>query len=157
MGKNLITFLYAIKKFFKREKRECVTRFRSPFFPWFKPIRACDKQAKVFSIFWNLKDIQICKKLHGVHHAAKSDSTVCIPLQSQSAAVWCTLQSQTAHHEVEIEIFACLWLLLKGQSGEILLGVNTSIMKEKIWSINCWFSKPKILTLQCHAPAESEF
>ena len=31
-----------------------------------------------------------------------------------------------------MEIFVRLWLLLKGQSGEILLRVNTSIMKEKL-------------------------
>ena len=37
-----------------------------------------------------------------------------------------------AHRGVKIEIFVSLWLLLKGQSGEILLEVNTSIMIEKI-------------------------
>ena len=44
-------------------------------------------------------------------------------------------QSQTAHRRVKIKIFVSLWLLLKGQSGEILLEVNTSTMKEKIWRI----------------------
>ena len=48
-------------------------------------------------------------KLHGVHHTEESSSAVCI-----------TLWSQTAHHEVRIEKFCCLWLLLKGESGEIL-------------------------------------
>ena len=43
----------------------------------------------------------------------------------------CAPQSQTAHCGVKNEIFVSLWLLLKGQSGEILLGVNTSINKEK--------------------------
>ena len=43
---------------------------------------------------------------------------------------------QTAHRGVKIEIFSCLWLLLKGQSIENLLGV-----KEKIWNIKCWFTK----------------
>ena len=32
------------------------------------------------------------------------------------------------------------------QSGEILLGVNTSIMNEKIWRKKIEFAKPKILT-----------
>ena len=44
---------------------------------------------------------------------------------------------------------ASLWLLLKGQPEEILLGVNTSIMKENI-SIKCWFANHKILTPPCH-------
>ena len=44
----------------------------------------------------------------------------------------CTQWSQNAHSGVKIEIFVSLWLLLKGQSGVILLGVITSIMKEKI-------------------------
>ena len=47
----------------------------------------------------------------GVHHTAEMISAVCI-----------TPQRQTAHRGDEIEIFSCLWLLLKGQSGEILLG-----------------------------------
>ena len=72
-----------------------------------------------------------------------------IPPQSQSSAVCNIPQSQTAHcraiieHFADlwlqtahcraiIEHFADLWLLLKGQSGEIFLGVNTSIIKEKI-------------------------
>ena len=42
---------------------------------------------------------------------------------------------QTAHRGDEIKIFSCHWLLLKGQLEEILLGV-----KEKIWSIKCWFT-----------------
>ena len=61
-------------------------------------------------------------KLCGVHHTAESSSAVCI-----------TPRSQTAHRRVRIENFEDLWLLLKGESGEILLGVNTYIMKEKIW------------------------
>ena len=60
-------------------------------------------------------------KLHGVHHTAESNSTVCI-----------TPQSQIAHYGVRIENFDGLWLLLKGQSGETIYGVNTSITKEKI-------------------------
>ena len=41
-------------------------------------------------------------------------------------------RSQTAHGGVRIKIFENQWLLLKGQSGEILLGENTTIMKAKI-------------------------
>ena len=59
-------------------------------------------------------------KLCGEHHTWESSSAVCIPLQSQ-----------TAHRRVRIEIFESLWLFLKGQAGEVLLGVNTSIMKKK--------------------------
>ena len=72
--------------------------------------------------------VNLCR----VHHTAESSSAVCIPPRSQ-----------TAHHRARIKIFESLWLLLKGQSGEILLGVNTSIMKEKIWRIKFWFAKPK--------------
>ena len=60
-------------------------------------------------------------KLHGGLPTAESSSAVCI-----------TPQSQTIHSGVKIEIFVSLWLLLKGQSGKILLRVNTSIMNEKI-------------------------
>ena len=38
---------------------------------------------------------------------------------------------QTAHRGVKIEIFTCLWLLLKGQSIENLLGVITSNTDER--------------------------
>ena len=60
-------------------------------------------------------------KLHDVHHTEESSSMVYI-----------TLRSQTAHRGVRIKKFAGLWLPLKGQSVEILLGVNTYIGKEKI-------------------------
>ena len=49
-------------------------------------------------------------------HTAEMISAVCI-----------TPQRQTAHCGDEIEIFSCLWWLLKGQSGEIPKGMNTSI------------------------------
>ena len=67
-------------------------------------------------------------KLCGVHHTVESSSAVCITPQSQN---W---------------KFCFLWLLLNGQSGEILSGVNTSVMKEKIWSKFFRFAKLKILT-----------
>ena len=44
-----------------------------------------------------------------------------------SCSSYCGVKLHTA--ESKIEIFVSLWLLLKGQSGEILVGVNTSIMK----------------------------
>ena len=56
-------------------------------------------------------------KLCGVLPTAESSSAVCI-----------TPQSQNAHHGVKIEIFTSLWVPLKGQSGEILIGVDNSIM-----------------------------
>ena len=44
------------------------------------------------------------------------------------SAVCITMRSQNAHRGVKIETFTSLWVPLKGQSGEILLGVNNSIM-----------------------------
>ena len=74
-------------------------------------------------------------KLRGVHHTMESSDQNF----SNSSVVSIPPQSQTAHRGVKrgvkIEIFVILWLLLKGQSGEILLGVNTSIIKEKNWRI----------------------
>ena len=72
-------------------------------------------------------------KLRPVHHTEKSGSALCITPRSQ--ALHCAslhTASQTAHRGIRIEHFAGLWLLLKGQSGEIHLGVNIYIMKEKI-------------------------
>ena len=63
-------------------------------------------------------------KLCSVLSTAESSSVVCIAPQSQ--ALWCA-----SHRGVKIEIFVSLWLLLKGQSGEILLGVNTSTVSWK--------------------------
>ena len=99
-------------------------------------------------------------KLHGVHPTAELESVVYITPRSQlhkisqktprcashcgvelrcvlptvesSSAVYIMPLSQNAHRAVKIEIFANLWLVLKGQWGEILLGVNISIIKEKI-------------------------
>ena len=60
-------------------------------------------------------------------------------------------RSQTAHCGVKIEIFVNLWLLLKGQSGQTPLGVNTSFMKDNVWIIKRGLTKPKILTPRWHA------
>ena len=76
--------------------------------------------------------------LHSVHHTTETISAVGISPRRQSA-----------HRGVKIEIFSWLWLLLKGQSWAILLGVNTeqwthihySYHDEKIWIIKCWFTK----------------
>ena len=88
-----------------------------------------------------IKSADAMSTLHAVEHqTAESNSAVCI-----------TPRSQTAHRGVKIEISVSLWLLLNGQSGEILLGVNTSIIKQKIWRKKIWYAKPKILTPQCHA------
>ena len=88
-------------------------------------------------------------------------SAVCIPPRRQAprCASYCkvklllciTQRSQTAHRGVKIEIFVSLWLLLKGPSGEILLGVNTSITIEMILSKKIWFTVNKILIPRCHA------
>ena len=43
--------------------------------------------------------------------------------------------SAETNSTLQVKIFTCLWLLLKGQLVEILLGVNSSIMKEKILGI----------------------
>ena len=68
-----------------------------------------------------------------------------LPTAESSSAVCIMPLSQKAHCAVKIKIFANLWLVLKGQWGEILLGVNISIIKEKIWRKNfdllrlkCW-------------------
>ena len=53
--------------------------------------------------------------LSGVQHTTETISAVCN-----------TSRRQIAHRRVKIEIFTYLWLFLKGQSGEILLGVITS-------------------------------
>ena len=88
--------------------------------------------------------------LRGVQHTSESRapnvekiSWVCNPLWRQSR--WCAahrgddlsgvqLTAET-NSTLQVKIFTCLWLRLKGQLVEILLGVNTSIMKEKILSI----------------------
>ena len=95
-------------------------------------------------------------KLQGVHNTAESSSTVCIPPQSQapqstvciilgSQALWCESHRVVKLHTKE------------GQSGEILIGVNTSIMKDKIWITNFLLAKPKILTPWCHAHCGVKF
>ena len=111
------------------------------------------------------------KKLRGVHHSAETISAVCITPSSQSLRcashrkvnICCvhhsvesisaeciiprTPRSQTVHRGDQIEIFVCLWLLFKGQSGEILLGVNTSTV-----CLNWWFvAKHTIWTPRCRA------
>ena len=108
----------------------------------------------IFKFFFRFRwGIHIFKKLCGVHcashgrvnpsqcDAAASQSPRCASLKGvnlnsvHGTAVWIALRSQTAHQGDKIKIFACLWLILKEQSGEIPLGVkNTSFMREKIWS-----------------------
>ena len=119
-----------------------VSRYFKPlFFPWFKPIWAHDKQVKsIFEFGFDYAEI--------FEH--KLVSTVRIPPQTISA-VCITSQRQTPLRGVTIEIFTCLWMILKGQSGEILSVVTTSIFKEKILIKKyktCWFTKNIFLIRQ---------
>ena len=91
-----------------------------------------------------VKVTKFLKKLSSMHPTAESDSAVCFPLRSQTprCASHCgvklrsvlptaessTPQCQNPHRGVKIKIFTSLWVPLKGQSGEILSGVNNSIM-----------------------------
>ena len=100
------------------------------------PECASHRGVQLRGVHHTMEVIKISQKGCGVHHTAESN---------------CTPQSQTVHCRVKIKIFVSLWLLLKWQSGEILLEVNTSIRKEKIWRTIFWFAKPKILTPRCHA------
>ena len=77
------------------------------------------------------------KKLHGVHH---------------TLTPWCD-----AHCGVRIKIFESLWLLLKGQWGEIFFGVNTSIIKEKILRKFCYLLSLKFWLQGVMHTAESNF
>ena len=155
---------------------ECVTRFRPLFYfkirthpgPWKTGLN-------IFELSSDFADFRTFKKLRGVHHTAErklniwKTSTVwctpqrCIPWCEWNRRVWLRSMhltaksssavcipppSQTAHCWVQIEIFGSLWLLLKGQSGDILSGVNTSTMKEKNWRIFFFFTK--MLTPWCH-------
>ena len=42
------------------------------------------------------------------------------------------VENESRKRDWRLEIFASLWLVLKGQWGEILLGGNNSIIKENI-------------------------
>ena len=101
----------------------------------------------------SLRGDDLCGVQHTVESRAPSSekiSTVCHTLWRSSlrCATYREDHPCGVQHTAEtnctpwsqIEIYTCLWLLLKGQSGEILLGVNISIMREKIWSIKCWFT-----------------
>ena len=118
-------------------------------------------------------------KLRSVHYTAKSSApnfskncVVCITAKSQALRCAspschgvrlrgvhpttesnCTLRSQIRKFRWSLVAFK----VLKGQSGEILLGVNTSIMKEKIGRTHFWFATPKFLTPLCHAHCDVEF
>ena len=134
----------------------------TPIFSWFKSIWAPEKQPKVFSnlvsillrylinqSLWCASHCRVkgwtFRKIYAdaSHHGDKCSklekiSEVGIPPLSQSP--WCASHRRDKLHTVETKS-TCLRLLLKGQSVEILLGVNTSIMKEKISNIKCWFTK----------------
>ena len=72
-------------------------------------------------------------RLCSVHHPAESSD----PNFSKNFAVCITPRSQFAHCRVRIKNFVVLWLFLKGRSGEILVGVNTSIIKD--FKYKKWF------------------
>ena len=79
---------------------------------------------KIFIRIWYCKS-QI---VQGIFFTSKffekmksKDVAVCLPPQSRAPRC-------ASHRGVKIEIFMSLWVPLKGQSGEILLGVNNSIM-----------------------------
>ena len=112
---NLVVIYYTLKAV-------CHEMF-DPFFSWFEPIWARINSLKYIFEF-------------GFDFAAIFDhkviSAVCnIP---RRCTLWCE-----SHRGHKIKFLTCLWLILKRQSGEILSGVNTSVMKEKIWSIKYWF------------------
>ena len=84
-----------------------------------------------------------------VHHTTESSSPVCFLPRSQAPRC-------AAHRRVKIENFGSLRLFLKGHSGEILLRLITSIIKEKIWRKKFLFAKTKILSPRCDAHCETE-
>ena len=130
-------------------KGVCHEIFDLHFFHDWNPSRPLIYRLKysIFEFGFDFAEIfEFIKKLHGVHPSAKSSSAVCITPRCQASrcasyhgvklrCVHHTAESNCTPHGVKIENFAGLWLLLRGQSGEILLGVNTSIMKEKILNI----------------------
>ena len=106
---------------------------------WHTPLKGVCHN--IFGLFLHDSNLEILRNL-----------TVCIAPRSQSP--WCSSHRGVKLHTAESELkmsLASAWLLLKGQSGEIILSVNTSIMREKIWITKCWFAKSKILTPRFHA------
>ena len=129
--------------------------------PWcasHRTVKLCGVRHTAESIDQKFLKILLCAshrgvKLRCVHHTTELDSLwVCIPPQSLQCASYHTAESSSAvcilprsqaplcasHHGVKLHKAEStskslsLWLLLKGQSEEILLGMNISIMKEKI-------------------------
>ena len=123
---NTVSIFLSWSTYSNLQTKGSVSRdFQPPFFHDSKPSRLLINRLKYFRVRFRFhRDIRIFKKLRAP-------------------------RSQTAHRGVRIENFAVLWLLLKEQPGEIFLGVNTSIMKEKVWSIKFVFAKPKIMTPRC--------
>ena len=103
--------------------------FKESFFTFLK------KRSRKSRKYENMKHWQFeLVWLRGVHPTAESK---------------CTPRSQSAHRGVKVHTaesnctmrnqnrnLGSLWLLLMGQSGKFLLGVNNSIMQEKIWRKN---------------------
>ena len=83
--------------------------FKESFFTFLK------KRSRKSRKYENMKHWQFeLVWLRGVHPTAESN---------------CTMRNQNRN-------LGSLWLLLMGQSGKFLLGVNNSIMQEKIWRKN---------------------
>ena len=95
-----------------------------------------------------------CALYRWVKGAGESISTVCIILRRQSP--WYASHRgdnhRVVHHTEEtnctVLYFTCLRLLLKRESNEIILRMNKSIMKEKIWSLKCGYISRKKCFLQ---------
>ena len=90
---------------------------------WIHKIKKCKKSrdtATLNGVCHEMFDLFFLD-LKTSHHTPESDSMVCILPWSQAPSYRgvVVVSSQTAHHEVRIEHFAGLWLLVKGQSREI--------------------------------------
>ena len=123
--------------------------------------------------------VQLCST-YCMHHAAESDSpvcitpqsqenkitktnsVVCIPLRCADSVVWIpsawsldsssVLFTMESNCTPEYKNLKFCWSLaaFKGINRRNPFGVNTAIMKEDIWSTKSGLTKPKILTLRWH-------
>ena len=95
-------------KGFKLPSREYVTRFSASIFSWFEPSWALIIGVKYFRIQFRFRrEIRIFKHLLGVHPIAESNCGVRI-------------------EKLRWSLIVLMFFTVKGQSGEILLWVNTS-------------------------------
>ena len=106
---------------------------------WKNEVERCSKYENTKNRHFRISLTLLCAshrgvKLCGMQHTAESRS----PKFSKNLAV--RIKS------VKIKIFTSHWVPLEGKSEEILLGVNNSIIKEKIWRNFFLFAITKILT-----------